>query len=680
MGAVSGKSNLNLFKQTICTQSRSIVLGFSLLVLNLDALALSKVEKPTRAQDLNYGGVLYEYHQGNAFEALSLLNVAKEKGGIKGHGDHPELVEGGLLLSYGMSQEAKAIFENLLKDKLSISDQNLAWFYLGKVFYLEQNYSESLDSFDKIDISVLNKNDQEKFYELIYIKSQIVALTPAVDTKTSALANVSINALPAKHIYRYYILYNQAVSLLDGSNNEAAISSFQKLINALSLERQAGQWRNQRSENTNDRVDLAMELKALYNQALLSLGQIYLQNSQNELAFDSLKKVDKDSAFSDQALFAYAISASNLERHDLALSALNTLNAQTLFNPWQQQTPYALAYLYEQLKEPILALEAYRAAVAQYETLQENLTQEKQALSEDVLLEALNIKASLGSEDLEKDAYGRIRTPKQKFSFAKLLTSEAFQRQLSELHELYLIKNAMYRWERQLSSFEDMLATRLLSRQQKLKATKAELALKQVDLWTDKEQQFKTRIETALNNDNVYFFMTEEQIAYFNRLQKAQERLESLPDNHKKKAAYQERFARAKAYFDWWVADEFAINRWRTLKQLKALQAEMSVFRKQYQLLDAEQELDAAHLNFVERVNSGKERLNSLSASLEESLETSSKNLIGQVDAAMNQQLEEIGRYLLASREALARVSDSLLAEGKISYNNSAAESVEGEK
>ena len=682
MGAVSGKSNLNLLKQTIFTQSRHIVLGFSLLVLSLDSLALSETEKPTRAQDLNYGAVLYEYHQGNAFEALSLLNVAKEKGGIKGHGDHPDLVEGGLLLSYGMTQEAKAIFENLLKDKLSISDQNLAWFYLGKVFYLEQNHPESLDSFAKIDISVLSNNDQEKSYELIYIKSQIAALTSAVDNKISALENSSINALPPKHIYRYYIHYNQAVSLLDGSNNEAAIASLQKLISALSLERQAGQWRNQTSENTNDRVDLAMELKALYNQSLLSLGQLYLQNSQNELAFDTLKQVDKDSVFSDQALFAYAISASNLERHDLALSALNTLNSQTLFNPWQQQTPYALAYLYEQLKEPILALEAYRAAVAQYETLQTKLAQEKQALSEDVLLEALNIKASLGSEDLEKDAYGRIRTPKQKFSFAKLLTSEAFQRQLSELHELYLIKNSMHRWERQLDSFEDMLSTRLLSRQQKLKATKAELALKEVDLWTDKEQLFKTRIETAINNDDVYFYMTEEQIAYFNRLQKAQERLKTLPDDHKKKAAYQERFARAKAYFDWWVADEFSINRWRTQKQLKALQAEMSVFRKQYQLLDAEQDLDTAHLNFVERVNSGKERLNSLSDSLEESLETSSKDLIGQVDAAMNQQLEEIGRYLLASREALARVSDSLLVEGKIRYNNSDAETeiVEGEQ
>lgn len=679
MGAVSGKRHLNLLKQTIITHAKSVALGIS-LVVNLNALALAETQKTARAQDLNYGGVLYEYYQGNAFEALSLLNVAKEKGGIKGHGDHPDLVEGGLLLSYGMTQEAKAIFESLLKDKLSISDQNLAWFYLGKVFYLEQNYPESLDSFDQINVNVLITKDQEKYYELIYIKSQIEALTSVGESKAYALANASIDALPPKHIYRYYIHYNHAVSLLDGSNNEAAISALQKLSNALLLERRVRQRAKQRSENVEDQVDLVMELKALCNQSLLSLGQLYLQNNQNALAFDTLKQVDRDSVFAEQALFAYAISASNLERHDLALSALNTLNAQTLFNPWQQQTPYALAYLYEQLKEPILSLEAYRAAVGKYEALQETLVQEQQALSEDVLLQALNITSSLGTEAIEKDAYGRIRIPKQSFSFAKLLTSEAFQRQLSELHELYLIKNSMHRWEKQLDSFKDMLATRLLSRQQKLKSTQAELALKEVDLWTDKQQQFKTRIETAIDNDNVYFFMTEEQIAYFNRLQKVQERLATLPDDHAKKAAYQTRFARAKAYFDWWVADDYSINAWHTQKQLRALQAEMRVFRKQYQLLDAEQDLDAAHLEFAERVNAGKERLDSLSASLEESLETSGNHLISQVDAAMNQQLEEIGRYLLASREALARVSDSLLVDGKISYHNSAVENVEDEQ
>tara|TARA_R110001592_G_scaffold52511_1_gene160645 strand:+ start:1947 stop:4025 length:2079 start_codon:yes stop_codon:yes gene_type:complete len=673
---LSGKSDLKLLKPLVLIKGKPIILGISLIAACLNvhaAFGFGDQEKPNRAKDLAYGAVLYEYYQGNAFEALSLLNVAKEKGGIKGHGDHPGLVEGGLLLSYGMTQEAKAIFENLLKHKLSVQDQNLAWFYLGKVFYLEQNYPEALDSFDKINVRFLSEQDQEKLYELVYIKSQIASFDYA-DAASSQVkirsSGVSINSLPYNHVFSYYLRYNFAVSLINESTNQDAIASLKKLSSALSLEREDGQWRNKKAENPNSRIDLAMELKALYNQSLLSLGQLYLQNDQNELAFDTLKQVDKGSVFSDQALFTYAIAASNLKRYELALAALNTLNEQTLFNPWQQQTPYALAYLYEQLNEPVLALEAYRAAVAQYEKLQGNLEQERQSLSENMLLEALNIKTIIGSEDLAKDAYGRVLTPKQRFSFSKLLTTEAFQRQLSELHELYLLKNSMHRWASQLDSFEDMLDTRLLSRQQKLQATKSELALQEVDQWTEKEQRFKQEIDKALANDDAYFFMSDEQIAYFKRLQKTQERLTTFPDDHKKKSEYQARFKRAKAYFDWWVHEEFTVNRWRTVKELKELQAEMTLFRKQHQLLDAEKDLDDTHLKFVGRVNSGKGRLNYLNESLDERLAQSSQKLVAQVDAAMLKQLDEIGRYLLASREALARVSDKLLVEGKIRYSD----------
>ncbi|MBO6874737.1 MAG: hypothetical protein JJ874_13860, partial [Marinobacter sp.] len=73
--------------------------------------------QPERAKDLRYGWVLYEYHQGNAFEALTQLAVAREQGGIEGHGDHPALVEGGLMLSWGMTREASRLFTQLLGDE-----------------------------------------------------------------------------------------------------------------------------------------------------------------------------------------------------------------------------------------------------------------------------------------------------------------------------------------------------------------------------------------------------------------------------------------------------------------------------------------------------------------------------------------------------------------------------------
>lgn len=638
----------------------------SMLAMSLCVSAASS-ENPERADDLNYGKVLYEYYQGNAFEALSLLRVAKEKGGIKGHGDHPELVEGGLLLSYGMTLEAKSIFEKLLKEKLSIKDQNLAWFYLGKVFYLEANYQQALESFDKIQSSVLKDQEIDKFYELLYIKGQIASLFSS--NHHSVNSTVWMSELPEDHIFQYYLRYNQAVKLIDGDENKAAIVAFNSLIKRLSKERQDdGSWKNDHDTDSPDSLTLAMEIRALFNQSLLSLGQLYLQNKFYEQAFSTLKLVDKDSAFSDQALFSYAIAASQLERYQLALSALNQLNERSLFNPWQQQTPYALAFLYEQLKEPVLALEGYRAAVAQYESLQENLSSEKENLSIDILLDALNLTKKIGSEYLAKDAYGRVNASLSKFDFAHLLSTESFQRQLSELHELYSLKNSMHRWQKQLVSFDDMLETRLLSRQQKISATQKELASKEVEKWAEKEASYKHKINSALAREDAFFFMTEVQLDYAKRLEKAQERLRLLPNDHKKKTAYQQRFERVKAYFDWWVHDEYSVNRWRAQKELRDLQEQMTLFRKQYDVLNSQEDVDQSHRMFVERVSSGRDRLSYLQSELEKSIASSSKKLVAQVDRAMAMQLEQIAQYLLASREALARVSDQLLVDGKLAY------------
>lgn len=84
----------------VITSFRALPVFFTgaLLWLTMVSPAQAEDVQPERAKDLRYGWVLYEYHQGNAFEALTQLAVAREQGGIEGHGDHPALVEGGLML------------------------------------------------------------------------------------------------------------------------------------------------------------------------------------------------------------------------------------------------------------------------------------------------------------------------------------------------------------------------------------------------------------------------------------------------------------------------------------------------------------------------------------------------------------------------------------------------------
>ena len=173
----------------------------------------------------------------------------------------------------------------------------------------------------------------------------------------------------------------------------------------------------------------------------LTLGQLYREKQGYSQAASHLKKVAFDSPFSEQSLFNYAVAMAHQEEYSLALSALNRLRDSRLFTPWLQQVPYAWAYLYEQMGEQELALQAYQSAGAHYDNELEKLAQQQTELSEEKLLDTLvtplNRAISLGAEHIENDAYGRINVRPLTFGIAELLSGERFQWGLRDLHELY---------------------------------------------------------------------------------------------------------------------------------------------------------------------------------------------------------------------------------------------------
>ena len=52
-------------------------------------------------KDLKYGAVLFEYFQQKYFDTLVEYEYATARGGIQNHGTYPELLKGGVSLSYG---------------------------------------------------------------------------------------------------------------------------------------------------------------------------------------------------------------------------------------------------------------------------------------------------------------------------------------------------------------------------------------------------------------------------------------------------------------------------------------------------------------------------------------------------------------------------------------------------
>ncbi|MFT7186684.1 MAG: hypothetical protein ACI84K_002088 [Pseudohongiellaceae bacterium] len=677
-----------------------------------------------QANDLKYGAVLYELYQGHSFEALSALNVAKMRGGITGHKDHPALIEGSLMLSYGMTREAKALFELLLlneadvdNDFVSENARNQAWFYLGKVLMLEQDIKGSWEALQHVNSNKLKHEQPDIFDEWLYLKALISqkimpkdnAKTPltlaqmlSAEKRYNAVGdsqkyynwlyeNGEITKEAAEllsnangYIWQAYFRYNLAADSLNNKRYDLANKLFNALVSDLS------KWLVHDVTNTS-------ELFALRDQSLLSLGQLYLYQNNYNQALITLKRINIDSVFSDQALFTYAVAASHSQKFGLALQALNTLNDRELFSPWRQQAPYALAYLYEQLGEPELALEAYSAAVSHYENLAHKLQKDQAEVTENRVLQALNLQEkpiaqevlseqeialALGRNRVASDEYGYLEVNPSDFNYAELLATEPFQLGLRDLHELYKLKLSLSRWEDQLNAFDLMMVTRKQLRKQRIDETLSIMAAQKSEQWIKRQQAFLLTFEQQADADNSGFFMDDDQRGYYAIIQRMTNNLAQLP-NGEEKDRFAQKLKRMKAYFSWWIDDQYSVNSWAAKKQLNGLTRAVDEFKQRNAVLKKHVSSDEVNQKLFSRIKEGRVRLSILKHELEQNLTQASTNLLILVKEELGRQREETQRYLLAASKAQARIADMLFLnnpDGTEAQSHSEINLKEGDK
>lgn len=621
-------------------------------------------ELPQRASDPAYGVALYEYYQGNAFEALTRLNVASAEGGIDGHGDHPALVEGGLMLSYGMTHEAGALFRELLDENAAVAPgtRNQAWFYLGKVFYLEQDSIAARDALERVDDELLQHESDELYHEWLYLRGQL-ALSGTAGTSGETVDEL-IDALPESSPWRAYLHYNQAVGMLSEGQTEDAMDALASLDSLL-------------GELPKFEPPLANEMSALRERVKLSIGRLHLSRGDFAGAMASLEHIALDGVFSDQALFDYAVAASREGKAGLALQALNTLQQRPLFTPWLQQVPYARGFLFEQMDRQQQALQAYREAASHYQSLSTRLSDEREQLTEARLIEALRFvregdsPGQPGSMDAEMvrpepgettvltDAYGRVKVRPGDYSLAGLLATESFQLSLRDLHELYRLRDSLGQWQTQLESFDIMLETRAQQREQRIRETRDALDALNADQWLARQAEYRSAIEDALAREDLRFFMTQEQHELADRLAQVEKTLSQLPEDESTRKQ-RETFQRMNAYFNWRIADDYAVNRWAAEKQLRELDRAMEVFVDQRALIEQEMASGGENQALAARVEARQAALQRLQGELDKALSAARTELLTLVDTELQQQSQEVQGYLRATRHAAARLADTL--------------------
>ena len=627
-------------------RTRSVLFTGALLWLTMVAPAQADEPGPERAKDLRYGWALYEYHQGNVFEALTQLAVAREQGGIEGHGDHPALVEGGLMLSWGMPREASKLFTELLGSDgagstLSPEVRNQAWFYLGKVFFLEGNRELAGENLERVDGEILAEANHDLFREWVYLRARVAMMSSRIED-VSKLTSLK-EQLEDTDIWSLYLQYNSAVAALDAGDVATAEAELQTLIAII--------------QQSADSAEPEAEREGLLDRARLSLARLYLRDDRFDAALEILGDMPLNGVFADQALFDYAVAAAGQGRPDRALDALDTLSNRNLFLPWRQQVPFARAYVLEQMSRPQRALSAFKQAADLYQARIQELDNIRNELSERSLMAQLDF--TRDSDGILTDSYGRLRVQPADFGMSEVLASETFQQALAELNELYQMQSFIAERQSRFESFRIMLETREQQRQVRIAETRRALENQQADQWQTLHEEFRETIATALAEDDAQFFMTAEQKSLRAKLNEVEETLAGLPDDATT-ARQRETYRRMRAYFDWWIADDYGLNRWAAQKQLRELDREMQHFQAQRQRVETLMSDDDRHAELARRISASERKLATLGQEVAVALSNARRILLSQVDSMLVAQQEELNGYLVASRHAQARLADQL--------------------
>jgi tetratricopeptide (TPR) repeat protein len=98
----------------------------------------------------HYGDTLFHFYQDRYFSAITGLMVSQHFGRVAPHDDEAEVLRGGMLLSYGLHQQAAEVFAQLIDRQAAPAVRDRAWFFLARIRHQRELLDASQEALDRI--------------------------------------------------------------------------------------------------------------------------------------------------------------------------------------------------------------------------------------------------------------------------------------------------------------------------------------------------------------------------------------------------------------------------------------------------------------------------------------------------------------------------------------------------
>ncbi|MFA0809777.1 hypothetical protein [Microbulbifer epialgicus] len=599
-------------------------------------------QKYRQAQDMAYGATLYAYFQGNNFDALSTLLIAKQRDSIKVHGDSAALIEGGISLSFGLHQRAAELFEQLLQaDNKNIDTKyrQAAWLKLAELNYLQGDFPKAAVHLEK---------------------------SGAVQTSSLPL-NLALHSQDLSNARQ--LLENAELSLaqrlLGHINLGAALARSGQLDEAAEAYRTAGALAAEQDEPSE-------EIQVLADKAHIGAGYALALTEQFTQAQLAFSRVRLQTPWATKALLGLAWSSINNAEYQKGVDALHFLLSKHEHSPAAREARVALPYAYEKQQERNAALTAYSNAASYYQTTLQELQQLQQNLASEPLADARQFGEAQRYGWLQMAQASPLLRDNQHF-LLPILQSDKFQLRLSELRDLQQINSVLQGWSDKLPQLHALIDERHQRRSniiekyqnaqfdQQLQIGRQQYrrlndALAQIE--TERDVLALVKASSRSDSDNI------SNAAEMLELLRGAEQRYQLLQKHGKGSDYQgETLQRARGILLWQASEEYHHRLWQQRKTLGQLEENLRTGEKQLRKTSIEASRAPQLTELTERLQNTAAQLDDKRAAIAHAATLVEASLRQDIIAELDREQIQINGYLAHTRLAIARLQDASLQE-----------------
>lgn len=587
--------------------------------------------------DLRYGAALYQYYQGKYFEALSELMVAEQRGGIKGHGDNPKLIEGGISLSFGMEQKAGDIFNQLLAPDENgeysrpLEVRNAAWYYLGKLRYLRGDWDGTEESFSHIE----GRFDPSLRPELEALAINLSIRRNKLDVATAQLDKVRNNPewLP-------YLYYNLGTAYSRAQQYDQAL----RYYNALT-ELPFSDIPTQREEQL-----------ALHDKALTAAGYSQLLGGQYPQAIQTFSRIRLDSPLSNRALLGYGWAAAQQEDYALALKPWQELGRRSLVYASVQEAVIAVPFAYEKLGVPGQALMSYMSAETAFEKEIARIDDVAAQLQQLDLLTALNIEDTDNRNWFLLDENNAVE-PNLTY-LTELFSLNRFQGAVQELRDLIGIQQQLNRWQERLDAYTYMLEQREINRARQLQDIESRQLGDSLLRMVAKRDKLNNELERIVAEKDFLALSDAESSEIRDIVQRVEKNVALLNRAGEGDEEYDEALRRYRGLLYWDASEKFPQRQWQVRKAIKQLDSAIATAADNLQNLNTAMVEAPDIAPYRARIAVLTDRLNTQKVKIDAAVTLAENSLRDSVLAELSGQKARLQHYQSQARLAVARLYD----------------------